>query len=306
MLQIHQRSGEHLHKSKLQPWLSSSFTELPKTEGRRSRSALPHLQRTTIPYRPAHQELSPKSAADRDRPHSRTRGDAFECTGFRRKDREGEFDPSIDPAISHPDHHPSFQRSAAPFGIHPRLGKIRTTTTMATGGARKSENVTRTMKTTRGKSGSGRSMPSATTTRAPPSLARGRSTGESAPRMTPTLTTAIRMKRGRKRKRRRRRGVTLPRRPAGMTAQMTTTRRRRRRKKLSRSHRKVTTRNLTVLGNGNPSSTPPLPQQRLMNTIPAPGAPSIVLSSQKQYSSDGPRHHVRYAPPLISVKTVGL
>ena len=49
------------------------------------------------------------------------------------------------------------QPSAAPFGIHPRLGKIRTT--MTTGGVKKSENVTRTMKTTRRKSGSGRSTP---------------------------------------------------------------------------------------------------------------------------------------------------
>ena len=97
MLQIHQRSSEHLHKSKLKPRLSSSFTEFPQTEGRRPWSALPHLQRTTIPYRPAHQELSPESAADGDRPHSRTRGDALECAGFRRKDRESEFDSSIDP-----------------------------------------------------------------------------------------------------------------------------------------------------------------------------------------------------------------
>jgi hypothetical protein len=306
MLQVHQRSGEHFHKSKLQPWLSSSFTELPQTEGRRSRSALPHLQRTTIPYRPAHQELSPKSAADRDRPHSRARGDALECAGFRRKDRKGEFDSSIDPASSHPGHHPSFQRSAAPFGILPQLGKIRTT--MATGGVRKSGNVTRTMKTTRGKSGSGRNMPSAATTRAPPTLVRGRSTGESAPRITPTLTTAIQMKRGRRRKRRRRRrGVTLPRRPAMMAAQTaTTTRRKRRRKKSSRSHRKVTTRNLTFLENGNPPSALPLPRQRLTNMIPTPGALFIVLSRQKQYSSDGPSHHVRYAPPLISVKMADL
>ena len=303
MLQIYQRSGEHLHKSKLHPRLSSSFTEFPQTEGRRSRSTLPHLQRTTIPYRPAHQELSPEGAADRDRPHSRTRGDALECAGSRRKDREGEFDSSIDPASSHPDHHPSFQRSAAPFGIHPRSEKIRTT--MTTGGVRKSENVTRTMKMTRGRNGSGRSMPSAATMGAPPTLVRGRSTDESAPRTTPTLTTAIRMKRGRRRKRRRRKGVTIPRRPARMTAQMTSTRKRkRRRKRSSRSrHRKVTTRNLAI---GNPPSALPLPQQRLTNTIPAQGAPSIVLSNRKQYSSDGPRRHVRYAPPLSSVKTVGL
>ena len=194
MLQVHQRSSEHLHTSKLQPWLSSSFTELPQTEGRRTRGTLPHLQRTTIPYRPAHQELSPESAADGDRPHSRTRGDALECAGSRRKNRESEFDSSIGPAISHPDHHPSFQRSAAPLGIHPRSEKIRTTT-MATGGVRKSENVTRTMKMTRGKSGSGRSTPSAATTRAPTTLVRGRSTDENAPRTTPTPTTAIWMKR---------------------------------------------------------------------------------------------------------------
>ena len=178
---------------------------------------------------------------------------------------------------------------------------------MATRGARKSENVTQTMKTIRRRNGSGRSMPSAATTRAPPTLVRGRSTDESAPRTTPTLTTAIPMKRGgRKRKRKRRKGVTIPRRPARTTAQMTSTRkrrRRRRRKRSSRSHRKATTRNLAI---ENPPSALPLPQQRLTNTIPAQGAPSIVLSSRKQYSSDGPRHHVRYAPPLISVKTVGL
>ena len=285
---------------------SAPPSELPQTEGSRSRSTLPHLQRTTIPYRPAHQELSPESAADGDRPHSRTRGDAPECAGSRRKDRESEFASSIGPAVSHPDHHPSFQRSAAPFGIHPRLEKIRTT--MATGGVRKSENVTPTMKTIRGKSGSGRNMPSAATTRAaPPTLVRGRSAGESAPRTTPTLTTAIRMKRGRRRRKRKRgKTVTIPRRPARTTAQMTSTRkrRRRRRKRSSRSrHRKVTTRNLA---DRNPPSALPLPQQHLTNTIPAQGAPSIVLSNPKQYSSDGPRHPVRYAPPLISVKTVGL
>ena len=162
------------------------------------------------------------------------------------------------------------------------------------------------MKTTRGRNGSGRNMPLAATTRAPLTLVRERSTDESAPRTTPTLTTAIRMKRGRRKKRKRRRkGVTIPRRPARMTAQMTTTskRKRRRRTRSSKSHRKATTRNLA---NINPPSALPLPQQRLTNTIPAQGAPSIVLSSRKQYSSDGPRHHVRSAPPLISVMTVDL
>ena len=39
--------------------------------------------------------------------------------------------------------------------------------------------------------------------------------------------------------------------------------------------------------------------------MPIPGALFIVLSRQKQYSSDGPRHHIHYAPPLISVKDGG-
>ena len=98
----------------------------------------------------------------------------------------------------------------------------------------------------------------------------------------PTPTTAIWIKRGR-------RGVS-PRRPARMTAQMTTTRRRRRRKRSSRSHLEVTTRNLAVLENVNPPSALPLPRQRLTVAISTPGALFIVLSGQKQYSSDGPRH----------------